>query len=404
MKALFNKVFNNPDEPLGLSKKDINLVFNKNPDDIFKYLRAAKSMGRSHSEALIRQQKILDRFQLEYYEFDTINEINGKKTNHQELLYDQNQPIATFSLNKVYKGKLKIWYHKSVQDHICLSATVPHEIVNVAVKTVEHSDAVENENNEPEMLYYLRNEPEVINLLGYHIDPAKELCILVLEWCEGGDLFKYIEKNYFKPTIGRTKSIGISVNDIKYIIRWLIIAISKCHKQDICHSDLKLDNIMLAKVNDLTSLRLIDFGASKFTHDHGVDIIYRFLSTSVYYTPPEVIHNFHIKLNCKFLENYKLHGSNLFKIDIWQIGIIMYSLLHGQFPFNSDLQNKEARNYQIFKQIESCPPLKFTRKKDINGAALCNANCIDLLNKLIAFNPMDRISLDDALCHPWLLN
>jgi serine/threonine protein kinase len=159
---------------------------------------------------------------------------------------------------------------------------------------------------------------------------------------------------------------------------------------------------MLGIHNDISTLRLIDFGASKFIQDDGRDIIYKFLSTSIHYTPPEVIHYFHMKLNCKFLDNYRLYGFNLFKIDIWQIGIITYTLLHGYFPFDSSCPNKIERNRKIFQRIETCKSPVFTKKIDKNGKKICDDSCIDFINKLIAFDPQKRINLVDALNHPWL--
>jgi serine/threonine protein kinase len=363
------------------------------PEEIFKILNNIKNIKENYTEILIKQQKILNKLHIEHYDFDNITKFDDKKSNHQELLYNVNKPINIVSLNNIYKGKLKIWFHKSVSDHDCLSETIPYKIIDVAVKIIEHSDAIDNENNEPEMLYYLQNEPEIIKLFGFHIDPIKQKCIIVMEWCEGGDLFNYAKS---------VSNSGISVKEIKYIIKWLINIILKCHKYDICHSDLKLDNIMLSIPNDITSLRLIDFGASKFIHDNGRDIIYKFLSTSIHYTPPEVIDKFHMKLNCKFLDNYNLYGNNLFKIDIWQIGIIAYTLLHGYFPFDSSCLDKKERNNKIFKRIELCKPPTYTKKIDKYGIKICDNNCIDFLNKLISFDPKKRIPLTEALEHPWL--
>jgi serine/threonine protein kinase len=383
-------------------------LFEKNPDKIFSKLHETKKCARNAIDLLQKQRKILDELKLEYYEFDTINTIHNKKTNHQELIYSEHTPLATLSINKIYRGKLKIWYHKTVSDHICLSETIPYEIINVAVKIIEQSDAVENENNEPEMLYYLHDQPDVIQLYGYHIDPIKKKCLLVLEWCAGNDLFSYMEENYLcaQPCRSIAKKEGrvipISLHQIKYIIRWLIMTILECHNRDICHSDLKLDNIMFAIKNDITSLRLIDFGASKFIHDNGQDIIYKSMVISPHYIPPEVINRFFLPLNCPFLGKYILGGENLLKIDIWQIGVLAYILVNGHFPFDSAKRNHIERNEHIFKIVGACRPLIFTKNRDINNVPLCNDQCIDFINKLMAYNPHDRMTLTDALNHPWL--
>jgi serine/threonine protein kinase len=381
-------------------KSFLDRLFNSNKilpiEDIFDTIYKSKISEKNQKRGLIKQQEFLDTLHLEHYEFDNIFKFNNKKTNHQELVFDITKPLNTISINKIYKGKFKIWYHKSVKDHVYLSETIPYEIIDVAVKIIEHSDAVDNENNEPEMLHSLSNENEIIKLFGYHIDPIKKKCIIVIEWCNGGDLFSFVENYALSSNI-----LPVSISHIKFIVKWLINAILKCHNLNIIYSDLKLDNIMLANQNDINTLKLIDFGAAKYVYDNGKDIIYKFLSTSIHYTPPEVIHKFHMALTCDFLKNYELKGKNLFKIDIWQIGIITYVLVNNYFPFDSNKNNIE-KDYHIFKQIEACPKLRFFKNKDINGNILCDDNCKDFINKLLAYNPLNRMSLIDALKHPWL--
>lgn len=358
-----------------------------------------------HSDPVnCRQDAITNKFirNIQHYEFDNIYIFNEKKTNHQELFYKKSDSIMTTSINKLYKGKLKIWYHHSVKDHKCISETVPFEIIDVAVKIIEHSDAIENENNEPEMLYYLRDMPQVINQFGYHIDTKNKKCIMVLEWCTGGDLFDYISA-HMHPTDHKITTTLRLIN-IKKIIRWLVDSIDKCHKKDICHLDLKIDNIMLRECYDadlnIDTLRLIDFGAAKFIHDNGMNIEYDYICTSPNYTPPEVINKFYLPLHLRFLENYKLTGINLCKIDIWQIGVIAYILIHGSFPFLST--EKYPKQEHVFRQIGECKYPKFTKEKDIDGNILCDEYGIDFIMGAMCFNPARRYSMADLINHKWL--
>jgi serine/threonine protein kinase len=391
--------------------------FNLDPNKTFKKIERARTSSHNPKDMYAKCQSILDDLHLNYYVFDNIAEINGKRSNHQELLYCESGMLTTVSVNKVYRGKLKIWHHVSVKDHICLSETTAYDIIDVAVKIIEHSDAADNENNEPEMLHMLHGQSEIVTLLGYHIDPSHRQCMLVMEWCAGGDLFNYIERHYRKAddatvhSIVRagnisvtqdTKVIRISVTQIKRILKWLICAVQKCHKNNICYSDLKLDNIMFGCKNDVSTLKLIDFGAAIFTHDHTSEIMYKFISTSVHYTPPEVINAYYIPLNCDFLTNYHLAGNNLFRVDIWQIGVIAYTLLHGHFPYDSKLNNKKSRYADIFGQVGDCRPLKYTKNIDVDGRRLCDELATDFISRLMEFDPMKRMDLDVALAHPWL--
>jgi serine/threonine protein kinase len=416
MKSFFNKMLRSKHEHLAdYAKKAAD--FNLDPNKIFQKIENVKTSTKCPNDIYAKCQSILDELHLNYYIFDNIAEINGKRTNHQELLYCENSILTTVSVNKIYCGKLKIWHHVSVRDHICPSETTPYSIIDVAVKIIEHSDAADNENNEPEMLHMLHGQPEIIELLGYHIDPSHKQCMLVMEWCGGGDLFSYIEQNYHRadaaairnlickvniPVDHGAKIIRISLLQIKQIVMWLINAVIKCHKHNICYSDLKLDNIMFGSTNDVTSLKLIDFGAAVFTHDNGSEIIYKFISTSIHYTPPEIINAYYIQLNCDFLTNYHLAGENLFRIDIWQIGVIVYTLLNGHFPYDSKLSNKKNKYADIFSQISACHPPKYTKNIDIEGYPLCDNLAIDFISKLMEFDPAKRIPLEIALEHPWL--
>lgn len=365
-----------------------NSILDNTPDIIFDKLNNAKKKYYFYSNAIQEQQKILNKYNIEYIELNSINEICKKKSNYQELIYDYNNPLKIISCNKIYRGKLKVWYHISVDDHKCPSETVPFEIIPVAVKIIEHSDAINNENNEPEMLYYLKNNIEIIKLYGYHLDPIKQKCMIVLEWCDGKDLLDYIMNH------------AISVKNIKKIIKWLIRIIIKCHRLNICHFDLKLDNIMLLEQDNFDSLRLIDFGTAKFIRDNGCDILYKFIGSSPHYIAPEIINAYYHKLDCAFLKNYKLIGDNLFKVDVWHIGIITYILLHRRFPFNPPDNNN--RHIKIFKLIGSCMQPHYNTKKNKFNEIICDNNCIDFLNKLIEFDPDKRITLENALKHKWL--
>ena len=338
-----------------------------------------------------------------HYEFDNIYEFKNKKTNHQELFYRNSDLIKTVSLNKIYKGKLLMWYHLSSKN-----SNFTNEYIDVAVKIIEDSDAAENQNNEPEMLYCLKDEPEIIYQFGYHIDVSNKRCIIALELCKGGDLFNYVETN-FKYSSKEIK-VTYSKCDVKNIVRWLVQCINKCHKKNICHMDLKLDNIMLYTENrdnpfDTSILRLIDFGGAKLIKDDGKNIKYSYICTSPHYASPEVINAFQIPIKWKSLRNYELTGENLCKIDVWHIGVIAYILLYGRYPFdytNANQSPKINKNIEIFKEIRKCKYPEFTKISDVNGDLLCDEDGIDFIKKSMCFDPSERATISDLINHSWL--
>ena len=77
--------------------------------------------------------------------------------------------------------------------------------------------------------------------------------------CEGGELFYYIkQRKYLKES------------EAALIMRQALSAIKYCHDHNICHRyvlslrirDLKPENFLLQKADDLGSIKLIDFGLS----------------------------------------------------------------------------------------------------------------------------------------------
>ena len=125
-------------------------------------------------------------------------------------------------------------------------------------------------------------------------------------------------------------------------------AIKYFHSRNIVHRDLKLDNIMIEGVNpdvvqkyfknikekntdkyfnhdkkDL-KIKLIDFGMSKITEKRKKKIEMRTSCGTIDFMAPEVIEGESYDSSC----------------DIWSIGVIIYSMLYGDYPFTSkNIQN-----------------------------------------------------------------
>jgi len=74
----------------------------------------------------------------------------------------------------------------------------------------------------------------------------------VLEYCDGGELFNFI--------IDRKH---LTEQEAAQIMQQLLSALVYLHAQNISHRDIKPENFMLLKKNDLTCIKVIDFGLSK---------------------------------------------------------------------------------------------------------------------------------------------
>ena len=150
-------------------------------------------------------------------------------------------------------------------------------------------------------------------------------------------------------------------------MKQLLNAVSYCHSRNIVHRDLKPENLLLT--SNRKSIKVIDFGASTIMHEKFLNKKY---GTS-YYVAPEV-----------------LRGIYNEKCDIWSIGVIFYIMLSGKPPFPGKDDKEILRKVEIgMYQLDGSP------WNDLSSEA------IDLLRRLLNYNPNTRISAAEALEHPW---
>lgn len=181
----------------------------------------------------------------------------------------------------------------------------------------------------------------------------------------------------------------------QYFFRKIVEGLKYMHKNNIAHRDLKPENIFLCKiqisqkektlirVGKLPScieydLKIGDFGAccinekNKLHHD---------IVGTLSYAAPEV-------LNCN-----NNNGYNSEKADIWSLGIILYAMLFGLLPYDSeDKDVKEAYNEIIKKKI-------VFPKNRVNKFS---TSVRSLLLAMLNINPQNRLSLDEVMKHEWL--
>lgn len=78
-------------------------------------------------------------------------------------------------------------------------------------------------------------------------------------------------------------------------------------------------------------------------------------------------------------------------VDCWSFGIIIYLMLGRHLPFDSQ-DDKEIGRKTIYKEISFNHPVW----------SAVSAEGKDLISKLLIKNRKDRISIKDALDHPWM--
>ncbi|KAA6365191.1 MAG: hypothetical protein EZS28_039282, partial [Streblomastix strix] len=80
-------------------------------------------------------------------------------------------------------------------------------------------------------------------------------------------------------------------------------------------------------------------------------------------------------------------GKTSEKIDVWSVGIVVFQLVAHELPFK--VQTLEELQKQMLSQGIIKPQIAI------------DDHLWDLLNKMLAFNPINRISASDALNHPY---
>lgn len=146
------------------------------------------------------------------------------------------------------------------------------------------------------------------------------------------------------------------------------------HLAKIIHRDLKLENIFLkfkkqGNAEVIDDVKIVDFGFG-IKSDKNT----KGLMGTPNYMPPEALK--------------KLPYNN--KFDMWSLGIILYVILVGDFPFKGrDLNN-------LYKNIKT-QPINYNIKELSNVSETCK----DLLNKLLEKDSTLRLSSEEALKHDW---
>merc|ERR1719384_61174 len=185
--------------------------------------------------------------------------------------------------------------------------------------------------------------------------------------CEGGELFDRIVNPEFKIT----EKVAAS------LIQDMLRSLEYLHGLNIVHRDLKPENFVFESNDNDANIVLIDFGCAKQVEDEKE---YKDLVGTVYYLAPELAAQ---------SSRVSKTGKVLKCSDIWSIGVIAYVMLTGRPPF------KGRTNKDIFTRIIK-DQLQFPNDVELSDGFK------DFVRKALVKNPHKRLSIEDALRHPWV--
>jgi len=237
-------------------------------------------------------------------------------------------------------------------------ATVKSTGNKVAVKFVNKKlvEKPENLDTETSLLRKV-SHPHIVHLID--ICDTKNTLFIVMELMEGGELYEEIVKRK-----------SFSEKDASRIMEQLFSALNYLHKNNIVHRDLKLENLLLTRKNDL-EIKLADFGLSKVYNGQAM-----FTACGTpYYVAPEILTG---------------DGYNS-KIDTWAAGVLLYVLLSGRLPFSGET------DVDLFKAIMDADLI--WKKPQFDTVS---DDAKDLIQKLITKDIDSRLTAEEALQHPFI--
>ena len=194
--------------------------------------------------------------------------------------------------------------------------------------------------------------------------PESGIVHVVMELLEGQELVTAIEEHGLYDE-----------SDARIVMGKMLDAIAFMHARGVVHRDLKLENLVLAKPDDLSSVTLVDFGLAKalMARERAENVC-----GTLAYVAPEAL----------------VAGQYGQGVDVWALGVAMHALLTGAWPFDDEDED------ELMDSIIAC-------ELDFDGPDACETfswispDAKDLLTGLLNPNPKHRLTAAQALEHGW---
>ena len=319
-------------------EKTKNDKFKTNNIHSYKKLAENNNIHRNSINYLKNRTKSIDiknKNNNNYMSIDNTKIFNGRIEDY----------LITKELGKGSCAVVKLATHKMTKDKFAIKIYTKEFLLDPQKRNV-----VKNEIN---ILKQLDNE--YIMKLYEEIDTPNYL-YLVMEYINGIPLIDILN-NENKCNISQERATKLIIQIIKGVIY--------LHSKNICHRDIKLENILVMK-NDV--IKIIDFG---FAVKCNKDTYQKLFCGTPSYMAPEIL-------------NKKKY--NPYYSDIWSLGVLFYAMIYGKFPF--DYNNKE-----IDDEFDEITEINISFNDGIN----VNDDIQNIFKRIFILEPKERIKLNEIL-------
>ena len=233
------------------------------------------------------------------------------------------------------------------------------KIINVQAAGEDEEDGMTLEEiaEEIRLTMSLNTSKNAVKVFDFYT--AKDNVYVVMELLRGGELLESLmDKGEYSEKDSATTMFE------------LLMGLKDIHARAITHRDLKLENLIFAEPNNLKSLRIADFGLAKKMKTARGKLVDQCGTPA--YVAPEVITG----------QQYTP------AVDMWAAGVIMYTMLCGELPFDHDDQQASFRLIAKGRYHRLPPQISPDAK--------------DLLDSLLCVDKVKRLTATEAMEHKWI--